>query len=154
ADAIHAFHATGIDNHSKLFHLRVNEHIRSAGRGAVATLIARVGNANFSGREFVSETEEPTIRAGVGAKAFRSQKINGHEAADEKKRDGHRDGWKSLPKIAGDQMISELWDQRSVVRVREGSIKCGPTEHVEGGNERDIDQQPRSKRFRSEADLL
>src|SRR6185503_16985251 len=83
ADAIHAFHATGIDDHAKLFHLRVNDHIRSAGRGAVAALIARVGNANFSGREFVGETEEPTIRAGVRAKAFRSQEINGHKPTDE-----------------------------------------------------------------------
>ena len=71
-------------------------------------LIAGVGDADFSGRELVGETEETAIRAGVGAKAFLSQKINGHEAADEKKRDGDRDGRKRCPKIAGDQMIGEL----------------------------------------------
>jgi hypothetical protein len=54
----------------------------------VATLIAGVGNADFSGRQFVGETEKSAIRTGVGAKAFLPQKINRHEAADKKKRNG------------------------------------------------------------------
>ena len=120
----------------------------------MATLIARVGDANFSGRDLVSETEEAAIRAGVGAKAFRSQKINGHETADEKKRDGDCDGGKSFPKIAGDQMIGELRNQRFVFRLREDSKNRRPNEHIESGDERNVDQQPRSKRLRREADFL
>ncbi len=75
-------------------------------------LIAGVGDADFSGRQLVSETKKSAIRAGVGAEAFLPQKINGHEAADEKKRNRDRDRRKSFPEIAGDEMVGEFRNER------------------------------------------
>ena len=120
----------------------------------MSALIAGVGDADFSGRQLVSETKKSAIRTGVGAKAFLSQEIDGHETADEKKRDGDCYGRKSFPKISGDKMVGEFRDKRFVVRVYEESIGRGPDKHIQGGDERDIDQEPRSKRFRSEANFL
>ena len=91
ADAIHAFHATRINNHSILFHFRVDDHVRSTGGGAVATLVTGVRHADFSGRELVGKAEKSAIRAGVSAESLLSQKIDGHKAADKKKRDSDRD---------------------------------------------------------------
>src|SRR5215216_1951529 len=91
ADAIHAFHATRIDDHPVLLHFRMHQHIRSAGCSAMPALIARRRDADFSRREFVGETEKTAIRAGISAKAFLPQKINRAEAANKQKRDGHCD---------------------------------------------------------------
>src|SRR3954451_13983920 len=91
ADAVHAFHATRIDHHPELLHFRMHQHVRSAGGSAMPALIALRRDANLSRREFVGETEETPIRAGIGAKPFLPQKINGDEAADKKKRDCHCD---------------------------------------------------------------
>ena len=47
-------------------------------------LIARRGDADFARREFVSKTEETSVRAGVGAKAFLPQKINSDKTANKR----------------------------------------------------------------------
>src|SRR5262245_41972603 len=111
-------------------------------------LIARRRNADFSGREFVSETEESAIRAGVGATAFLAQKINRDEAANKQKRDRHCDTRKRRPKICGYEMIREFRDDWSVPAVRKYSISNWPDKHVQRGAERDVDQKPRPKRLR------
>ena len=66
----------------------MDEDIGGTRGGAMAALIASIGNANFSGRELVGETEKSAIGTSVGAETFLPQKVNGHEPADEKKRDG------------------------------------------------------------------
>src|SRR4029077_20660625 len=86
ADAIHAFHATRIDHHPVLLHFRMHQHVRSARGSAMPALIARRGDADFSWREFVGETEETAVWTGIGAKAFLAQKINCDEAANKQKR--------------------------------------------------------------------
>ena len=53
------------------------------GRLSGDLLLVGRGDPNLSGRELVSETEEPAIRAGVSAEPFRSQKVDRHETADE-----------------------------------------------------------------------
>src|SRR5882762_4864918 len=108
ADAIHAFHATRVDYHPVLLYFGVHQHVGSAGGSAMPALIARRRDADFSRREFIGETEETAVRAGIGAKTFLPQKINRHESADEQKRDGHCDRRKRLPKICGHQMIGEF----------------------------------------------
>ena len=113
-DAIHALHATGIDHHPVLLHFCMHLHVRSARGSAMPALIARRRNPDFSRREFVGETEETPIRAGIGAKAFLPQKVDRHETADEKKRDGHCYRGKRLPKIGGDQVIGEFGNKRFV----------------------------------------
>jgi hypothetical protein len=69
----------------------VDENVRSAGSCAVATLIAGVGNPDSEWRELVRETKKTAIRTGIGAESLLSQKIDGHEAADKKKRNGDCD---------------------------------------------------------------
>src|SRR6266404_3308799 len=154
ADAIHAFHATGIDHHPVLLHLRMHLHVRSARGSAMPALVARRRNAYFSRREFIGETEETPIRAGISAKAFLPQKINRHEAANKQKRDGHSDGRKRLPKICGHQMISELREERFVRGLRKQSIGGGPHEHVQRRAERNIHEQTRPKRLRMKTHFL
>ncbi len=117
-------------------------------------LIARRRNADFSRRKFIGETEETAVRAGISAKAFLAQKINCHEAANKQKRNCHRDRRKRLPKICGHQMIGEFRDDRFVARFRKQSISDGPDEHVQCGNERNIHQEPRSKRLRMKVHFL
>ena len=106
----------------------------------MAALIARRRDSNFAGRELVSETEE------TGAKAFLPQKIDRHETADEKKRDGHCYRGKRLPKIGSHQMIGEFGNKR-FVRRREESINRGPDKHVQRANEWRIHQQSRPERL-------
>ena len=108
----------------------MDQHIRSARGSAVAALIARIGNADFSGREFVSETKKPAVGTSVGAETLRSQKINGHEAADKKERNGDGDGGKGFPKVRRDKMIGEFRNKRFVLRLGDGSIEYRPTEHI------------------------
>ena len=111
-------------------------------------LIAGIGvDADFSRREFVRESKKSAIRTGVGAKAFLPQKMNSHETADEKKRDGDCYGRKSCPKIRRDQMVGKFRDKRSMVRVCEDSMHGGPNKHIQGADERDIHQQPPAKRL-------
>src|SRR6266508_2155493 len=154
ADAIHAFHATRIDNHPVLLHFRVHLHVRSARGSTMPALIARRRDPDFSRREFVGETEETPIRARISAKAFLPQKINGDEAANKQKRDGHRDRRKRRPKICGHQMIREFRDDWSVSRIRKQSISNGPDKHVQRRAERDIHQEPRPKRLRMKTHFL
>ena len=54
----------------------------------MATLVTGVRYPDFSGRELVGEAEKSAIKAGVRAESLLSQKIDGHKAADKKKRDG------------------------------------------------------------------
>jgi len=154
ADAIHAFHAAGIDHHPVLLHFRMHQHVRSARGSAMAALIARRRNANFSRREFVGETEETPIRARISAKALLPQKINRDEAADKQKRDGHCDRRKCRPKICGHQMIREFRDDWFGPQFRKQSIGYGPDKHVQRGAERDVHQKPRPKRLRMKAHFL
>ena len=154
ADAIHAFHATRIDDHPELLHFRMHQHVRSARGSAMPALIARRRNADFSRRKFIGETEETAIRAGISAKAFLPQKIHRDEAANKQKRNCHRDRRKRLPKICGYQMIREFRDDWFVSRFRKQSISYGPDEHVQCGTERDIHQEPRPKRLRMKAHFL
>src|SRR2546423_4272079 len=112
ADAIHALHTARIDNHPELFHFRMDQHVRSAGGRAMPALIAGVRDANLAGRYTVGETEEAAVRTGVGAETLRAQKIDGHEAADEKKRNGDGERGKGFPKIAGYQMVGKLGNER------------------------------------------
>src|SRR4029077_8308945 len=154
ADAIHAFHATRIDHHSVLFHFRMHQHVRSARGSAMPALIARRGDADFSRRELVGETEKTPIRAGISAKAFLPQKIDRGEATNKQKRDGNRDGRKGRPKIRGHQMIGEFRDDWFVRWFRKQSISYGPDKHVQRGAERDVHQEPRPKRLRIEGTFL
>ncbi len=119
----------------------------------MSALIARRRDADFSRREFVGETEETAVWTGIRAKAFLPQKINCHETANEKKRDGHCHRGKRLPKISGHQMIGEFWD-KWFLRLREESIYDGPDKHVQRGAERDIHQEPRPKRLRMKTHFL
>src|SRR4029453_7422741 len=118
------------------------------------SLITRGFYADFSQREFVGETEETAIRARISAKAFLPQKINGDEAANEQKRDGHRNRRKRCPKICGHQMIREFRDDWFGPWFRKQSIGYGPDKHVQRGAERDIHQEPRPKRLRMKAHFL
>src|SRR5206468_11956042 len=113
----------------------------------MAALIASGRNADFSGRELIGKAKKSAVRTGVRAKAFLPQKINCHKTADEKKRYGHRDRRKSLPKISGHQMIGEFRDKLRVLRVAEQPIRREPNKHVERTDERDVHQQPPSKRL-------
>lgn len=115
------------------------------------TLIASVSDADFSGRQLVGETEETTVRTGVGAEALRPQKIDSHKSADEEKRNGDCDGWESFPKIACNQMVGKLGDERLVLRRGEESVCGGPNEHIQCDNERHENQKPRAKRLRFDA---
>jgi hypothetical protein len=117
-------------------------------------LIARRRNPDFSRREFVGETEETSIRARISTKAFLPQKINGDEAANKQKRDGHRDRRKRGPKICGHQMIGEFRDDWFVRGLRKQPIGYGPDKHVQRGAERDIHQEPRPKRLRMKTHFL
>src|SRR5207249_10014027 len=96
----------------------------------MAALITSRRDADFSGRELVGETKKSAVRTGIGAKAFLPQKINCHETADEKKRDGHCDRRESLPKISGHQMIGEFRDKRLLPCVPTQSIRRRPNEHI------------------------
>ena len=51
-------------------------------------------------------------------------------------------------------MIGEFGDDWSGPRIRKQSIGCGPDKHVERGDKRDIDQEPRPKRLRMKAHFL
>ena len=117
-------------------------------------LIARGRDADFSRREFIGETEETAVRTGIGTKAFLPQKINCHEAANEEKRDRHRDGGKRLPKICGHQMIGEFRNDRFVGGPRKQTICRRPHEHVQRSDERDVHQQTRPKRLRMKTHFL
>ena len=77
----------------------------------MATLIAGIGNPDSEWREFIRQTKKSAVRTGVSAKSFRSEKIDGDESADDKKRDGDRDRRESLPKIVGDKMVGEFRDK-------------------------------------------
>ena len=57
-------------------------------------------------------------------------------------------------KFAGDEMIGEFGNQRSLIWAQEDSINYGPNEHIQSADEWYIDQQPRSKGLPREADLL
>src|SRR6059058_1714847 len=114
----------------------------------MATLIARGRDTDFSRRKFVGQPKESAVRTGVGAKAFLSQKINGHETADEKKRDCNCNRRESLPKIGGYQMVGELGNERRALGVMKHSIRGRPHKHVQCANERDIYEQTRSKWLR------
>src|SRR5467141_1313818 len=50
-------------------------------------------------------------------------------------------------------MIGEFRDQRPRLRAEE-SIRRRPNKHIQCANERDIDEQPRAKWLRSEANFL
>src|SRR5439155_8548991 len=104
-----------------LFHFRVHQNVRSAGSSAVAALIARRCHTDFPGRQLVGQPEKSAIGTGISAKAFLPKKIDGHETADEKKRNGHSYRGKRLPEISSHQMIGKLWDKR-FLRLREQSI--------------------------------
>ena len=107
----------------------------------MAALIARRCYTDFSGRQLVGQPEKSAIRTGISTKAFLPQKIDGHETADEKKRDGHSYRGKRLPEISSHQMIGEFGDKR-FLWLREQSIDDGPDKHVQRANERNINQQP------------
>src|SRR5262249_20518842 len=154
ADAIHAFHATGIDHHSVLLHFRMHQHIRCARGSAMPALIARRRNPDFSGGEFVSETEETPIWAGISAKAFLPQKINGRKAADKQKRDSHRDRRKRGPEICGHQVIGEFRDDWFGPQFRKQPIDYRPDKHVQRGREWNVHQKPRPKRLRMKTHFL
>ena len=117
-------------------------------------LIARRGDADFARREFVSKTEETSVRAGVGAKAFLPQKINSDKTANEQKRNGDCDRRKRLPEICGHQMVREFRNYGFVSGIPKQSIGYGPHEHVQRGAERDIHQEPRPKRLRMKVHFL
>src|SRR6476619_2458507 len=114
----------------------------------MSALIARRRNPDFSQREFVGETKETPILARISAKAFLPQKINGDEAANKQKGDGHGDRRKRRPKFCGHQMIREFRDDWSGIWGPKQSINYGPDKHVQRGDERDIYQEPRPKRLR------
>src|SRR6516162_5020063 len=114
----------------------------------MSALIARRGDADFARREFVSKTEKTSVRAGVGAKAFLSQKINSNKTANKEKRDSHCDRRKRLPEICGHQMIGEFRNYGFVSGIPKQSIGLGPDKHVQRGAQRHIDQEPRPKRLR------
>ena len=95
----------------------------------MAALIARGSDADFAGRQLVGQPKKPAVRTGISAKAFLPQKVDRHETADEKKRDGHRHRGKGLPKIGGHQMIGEVGNKR-FVRGRVQSIDHRPDKHV------------------------
>src|SRR4030095_12547402 len=123
-------------------------HVRRARGGAVPALIARRGDADFARREFVSKTEETSVRTGVSAKAFLPQKITGDKTANKKERNGDCDRRKRLPEICGHQMIREFWKDGFVSGIPKQSIGYGPDKHVQRGAQRHIDQQPRPKKLR------
>src|SRR5204863_8190949 len=154
ADAIHAFHATRIDHHPVLLHFRMHQHVRSARGSAMPALMALRRDANLSRRKFVGETEETPIRARISAKAFLPQKINGDEAANKQKRDGHCYRRKRRPKICGHQMIREFRNDWSSPRLPKQSINYGPDKHIQRGAEWDIHEEPRPKRLRMKTNFL
>src|SRR5260370_1707062 len=104
----------------------------------MATLIARGRDTDFAGRKFVGQPKESAVRTGVGAKAFLSQKINGHETADEKKRDCNCNRRESLPKIGGYQMIGEFGNERRVPGVMTHTIPGRQHKTIPTANHRDI----------------
>ena len=120
----------------------------------MAALVAGVSDADFSGRDFIGETKKTAVGTAVGAETFRSQKIDGHKSADEEKRNGDRDGRESFPKICGYQMIGKLRNKRFVLRRGEKSICGGINEHIQRGEKRHEDQQPRAKRLRRESEFF
>ena len=102
----------------------------------MSALITSVGDADFSGRDFIGETEKSAVRTSVSAKSFLSQKIDGHKSADEEKRNGNEDGRKSCPKFARYQMVGKLWYQRLVLRRGEISNDGRINEHIQRDDER------------------
>src|SRR5438034_11688127 len=104
----------------------------------MAALIASGRNADFSGRELIGKAKKSALRTGIRAKAFLPQKINCYKTADENKRDDHRDRRKSLPKMSGHQMISEIRNKRRVLGTPEQPIRRGRDKHVERINARDV----------------
>src|SRR5437879_11782419 len=120
----------------------------------MATLIARGRDTDFSRRKVVCQPKESAVRTGPGRKAFLSEKIKGHETADEKKRDCNCNRRESLPKIGGYQMIGEFGNERRVLGVMKHSIRGRPHKHVQCANERDIYEQARSKRLRMKPHFL
>src|SRR5438128_11271661 len=78
----------------------------------MATLIARGRDTDFAGRKFGGQPKESAVRTDVGAKAFLPEKINGHETADEKKRDCNCNRRESLPTIGGYQMTGHCRNDR------------------------------------------
>src|SRR5829696_8566704 len=117
----------------------------------MSALITGVGDANFSGRYLVGETEKAAVRTGVGAEAFLSQKIDGHKSADKEKRNSDEDGRESFPKIAGDEMVCPVRNERLVRRLGEKSNDARVDEHIQRDDERHEDEQPRAKRLRLES---
>ena len=117
-------------------------------------LIARRGDADFARREFVSKTEETSVRTGVSAKAFLPQKINSDKTANKKKRNGDCDRRKRLPEICGHQMVREFRNYWFVSGIPKQSIYYGPDKHVQRGAQRHIDQKPRPKRLRMKTDFF
>src|ERR1044072_8024494 len=99
----------------------------------MTALIACWRNADLSGRKLIGQSKKSTVRTGVGAKAFLSQKIHRHEPANEQKRDRHRYSRKRLPKIRDHQMIGEFWNKR-FMGSRKHSIHYGPDKHVQSAN--------------------
>src|SRR5437588_10687496 len=120
----------------------------------MATLIARGRDTDFARRKFVGQPKECAVRTGVGAQAFLAQKTNGHETADEKKRDCNCNRRESLPKIGGYQMIGEFGNERRVLGVMKHYIRGRRHKHVQCANERDIYEQARSKWLRMEPYFL
>src|SRR5215472_18708876 len=99
-------------------------------------LVARRSDANFARREFVSKTEETSVRAGVGAKAFLPQKINSDKTANKEKWDSHGDRRKRLPEICGHQMVREFRNYGFVSSgIPKQSIGYGPDKHVQRGDQ-------------------
>ena len=70
ADAVHTFHTTRIDDHSVLLDFGVDDDVRCADGGAMATFITGVGDADLARCKFVCDAEKTAIRTGVSAKPF------------------------------------------------------------------------------------
>src|SRR5436190_22669314 len=106
----------------------------------MSALIACRRNPDFSDRKLIRETEKTAVRAGISAKAFLSQEIDGDEAADKQKWDRHRDRRKRGPKFCGHQVIGEFRDEWSGVRGPKHSINYGPDKHVQRCDQGNIHQ--------------
>ena len=139
AHAIHAFHAARIDDHSVLFHFLMHDHIRCTCCRAVPALITCVRYADLSRRDLISQTEEPAVRACVGAKSFRTQKIYCHEPTNEQERNGDPKRRECRPEICRNDVVSECRKQRQLVRFGQRARDRRPHEHIKGDDQRDED---------------
>src|SRR5262249_40826130 len=117
ADAIQAFHATRVDHHLVRFHFRMDQDVRGAGRGAMPTLIAGIGNPDPQGRELIGQAKESAVRAGVSAETFLYKKIDDEDPKEKKKGDRDPDGRESLQKVIGRKMVRKFRDEGSRFRA-------------------------------------